>query len=179
VEYFKGLSLLEEYLMAMSMSMDRLEQGVQATVSPPQKQEGPYDAETLDAFGDETINKEVDIRQKEIAKLTPSYFGDKMNPNAKVWMIISGFYEWCQKNHVKLLATFPSFMYFEEYHQPKNKKYFDSIVGFYQQQGIPILGTPYEFMYDRSLFFDTLYHPHDRGALLHTERLITYLRQYI
>ena len=54
-----------------------------------------------------------------------------------------------------------------------------NIKKFYNSIDVPVLGSYSEFMYDKSMFFDTVYHLNDRGRRYRTRQLIKLLQPYL
>lgn len=80
------------------------------------------------------------------------------------------------RHQVRAIATWPSTVYFEEYQQPAAQAFFESIKNLYQTLNVPILGTPEEFMYEKSLFFNSVYHLSDRGRTQRTLQIMDFFR---
>ena len=77
---------------------------------------------------------------------------------------------------MKAIATWPSTVNFEQYQQPGAQAFFQSIKNLYQTLNVPILGTPEEFMYEKSLFFNSVYHLSDRGRTQRTRQIMDFFR---
>ncbi|MGV2829135.1 hypothetical protein [Myxosarcina sp. GI1(2024)] len=92
---------------------------------------------------------------------------------------IAEFTKWCQQHQIKVLATWPNTIWFDYYRQPEPQAFFQSIEDFYRGLDVPVLGRPESAMYDKSMFYDTIYHPHDRGKRQRTEELVSLLRPYL
>lgn len=134
---------------------------------------GCYSGVTINQWGDETCNQKSEMNQKHfdaINKLAPVFM--KINKDAKTWELLKEFSEYCHKNNIQLLATFPNTIYFPEYRQNNHREFLEYVIKFYQQNGIPVVGNPYEFMYDKTMFFDTGYHVNNIGTEKHTKQLI-------
>ncbi len=123
----------------------------------------------------------TDHERQLLVRMKPFHFleayPDGFTPKSAAWLRLSKFIDWCRTNHVKLIAAYPPFVYFEDYRSPRDKVFFDSITSFYRQHGVPVLGDPYDFMYDRSFFADSRYHLLAETAMIHTRKLIALLNQ--
>ena len=80
------------------------------------------------------------------------------------------------RHQVTAIATWPSTVNFEEYQQTGAQAFFESIKNLYQTLNVPILGTPEEFMYEKSLFFNSVYHLSDRGRTQRTLQIMDFFR---
>ena len=76
-----------------------------------------------------------------------------------------------ETRNIRVIATFPGYLNYPEYHTLANRTFFDALVDFYLQQGVMVLGTPQDFMYKRKYFFDSQYHLTHTGMIMHTEKL--------
>lgn len=99
--------------------------------------------------------------------------------SSQSWALISQFAKWCRENGVTLLATFPSTVYFPDYETPAAAAGFQHIVDQYRALGIPMLGSPKDFIWDQADFFDTNYHLVEEAKLRRTALLVTCLRPYL
>ena len=82
---------------------------------------------------------------------------------------IADFIRWCQKNGITVIAGYPAFLDFPEYHSGTGQAFFQSLGKYYHELGVPTLGEPSDFMFPKSMFFDTEYHLHDGGAAVMTD----------
>lgn len=84
--------------------------------------------------------------------------------------VIADFIHWCQRNRISVIVGYPAFMDFPAYHSGiKEPAFFQSLESYYHSLGIPTLGKPSDFMFPKSMFFDTNYHLHDEGAAVMTD----------
>jgi hypothetical protein len=82
---------------------------------------------------------------------------------------IADFIRWCQKTGITVIAGYPAFLDFPEYHSGTEQAFFQSLGKYYHELGVPTLGEPSDFMFPKSMFFDTEYHLHDQGAVMMTD----------
>jgi hypothetical protein len=92
---------------------------------------------------------------------------------------ISEFVNWCHQNNIKIIATWPSTVWFDAYKNSKQQEFFQDIEEFYQKLGVPILGKARDFMYPQSMFFNSSYHLHDRGRSQRTQQILDLLEPYL
>lgn len=183
-DYIASQNIIKKIRLFGALSLDRIAQGIIGKFRPLTKSKYGYQSNSINDYGDETNNRAVDmteddrqrIARKKGAKnlLEGGYFTSTNGMN-----IIKEFVNWCRQNNIQVIATWPNTVWFEEYAQPKTEEYFQSIKDFYQSIDVPILGQPRDFMYHHSLFFDSIYHPHDRGTRIRTEKLIELLQPYL
>jgi hypothetical protein len=183
-DYIISSNLIKKIRLLGGISFKRLTKGIIAKFKPPKKRKDGYQSNTINDYGDETNNSEANMTEyhyQRVASEKPmrpllegGYFTSTTGMN-----VIKEFVNWCSQNNIKVIATWPNTIWFEEYAQPETEKYFQSIKDFYQSINVPILGEPQYFMYDRSFFFDTIYHPNDRGTRRRTKKLIELLSPYL
>jgi hypothetical protein len=133
----------------------------------------------LNENGDIVGNYESLIDAEKRAKLaTVEPFPVKLNvlENPAAFQKLSKFLNWCRNNEVKVIATWPNTLWFDAYSQPKYQRLFDDIQKFYQKSGVIIAGSSRASMYEKSWFYDTIYHLHARGVKARTEQLIAQLK---
>lgn len=182
-DYLKRTDIKTKLQFVSGISFTRILRGLAAKVSPPQPRSDGYQAETLNALGDETNNSE-DHRPPEgvsriqaVSPLDASALKSAAH-NSGI-QSIERFVAWCQENNVEVLATWPNTIWFEEYAQPENQALFRDIESLYGRLGVPMLGQFSDFMFARSMFYDTGYHLHDRGVEVRTELLAQHLEPFI
>ena len=56
---------------------------------------------------------------------------------------------------------------------------FKTIIQFYQNLGVPVLGLPQDFMYEKDLFYDSIYHLNNEGIEIRTQQTLTLLKRYL
>lgn len=145
----------------------------------------PYPATELSAWigisGDALGNAESNITEKERAELNrqgPIQI-TKLSYSSREFRVIREFAKWCHSHKIRLIATWPNTMWFDVYEQPSYKQYFRDIEFFYKSIGVAVLGDYREFMYDKSLFFNTIYHLNHRGVLIRTRQIINLLNCFL
>ena len=183
-EYLRSVDLATKIRFLSGVSFERLAQGVVAKIKQPE----PSQAKAISAqevhkngYGDNTHQREADLTpelREKIANLKPLPLSGYL-PSSHGMDSIREFVDWCKKHDIKVLATWPNTVWFENYKQPQSQAFFQSIEDFYTSLGVPVLGQPEQAMYDKSMFYDSIYHPHDRGKRQRTEVLINLLRPYL
>lgn len=104
---------------------------------------------------------------------------DSKMRSQKSWSSIRSFNEWCQANGIRVFATFPSTVYFSDYQTEKAAKAFQNIVDNYHSIGVQTIGTPLDFIWDASNFYDLSYHLNEEAMNERTDLLITLLAPYL
>jgi hypothetical protein len=187
----EGLNSLIDYVLAhdpvyllthpwliVKMPFGRLMNGIFAKHHPyPPTDLSPWISKSGDALG----NRESDITEKDRAELNKQgpVQVTKLKFNAYEFGVIKNFAEWCHRNKIRLIATWPNTIWFEVYNQPIYQDYFRDIEKFYKSISVPVLGTYKDFMYDdKSLFFNTIYHLNHKGVRVRTHQLITLLKSF-
>ena len=182
--YLYSVNFKTKIRFLAGISFDRLEQGAIAKL----KQSGSSHAMAItgqevnkDQYGDNTHQQEADLTpelRKKIANLKPLPINGYLKSSHGM-QSISKFVNWCNERDIKVLATWPNTVWFEYYEQPQVKEFFQSIEDFYDDLGVPVLGQARSAMYDKSMFYDSIYHPHDRGKRQRTKELIGLLQPYL
>lgn len=164
------------------LSFERLTHGIYAKFHTPPRVDIGYQYRFINASGDAAANQEGNITMKERKKLdaaTPIKIKQKLIYGSFENRSIKEFSDWCHKNKIRLIATWPSTIWFECYKEPGYQEFFLSIQKFYTSIDVPVLGKYTDFMYDKSMFYDTVYHLNDRGMRHRTRQLIDLLQPYL
>lgn len=135
----------------------------------------------LNKYGDVTDNTEANMTPKMLKKveaLKPLKFKNKEFGNPGTESIIS-FIKWCKSNNIKVMATWPNTIWFEAYNGKEQQEYLQKIEKLYNKLQVPVIGKPFDFMYDKSLFYDSAYHLNARGVRQRTQQLIGMLEPYL
>ena len=178
--YLSHLSVLERLRFLYGVSQGRLIAGLRARFRGPGPHTWKYHSRTLDALGDETHNQPGEITphdRRKVSRLKSSVLPMHGNaPHAHIFAVLRSFKDWCDAHHVRLLLTYPSTIRFSDYGLPAPQRELARSRAFYAGLGVPVLGAPEEFMYDRSHFFDTIYHLNSVGETHRTAQLLALLR---
>lgn len=185
VDYFGSLSYQEQLRYAFAMSPGRLLEGLRAKLHPPapRPRSDGYEANTVDNYGDETINRESNKDAALIARLAsqPPLFVLKEGilEESVAWEQLAEFIRWCEREGVVLLASYPATLFFDDYEQLQALEAAEEIAAFFAGYDVPVLGSVFEFMYDSDLFYDTAYHLTDHGRRLHTDTIVELMYPYL
>jgi hypothetical protein len=151
-EYFKSLSFLERMHIVLIGGEDLI-LNIRSQARPPRNR---YNVETQNDWGDETINTK---RQDFIPyglNLPDNFMQDPFKYTGMRTLV--EFAIWCRNNDIKLLASYPSTIYFDKYENQDYKDFFRLLDATYTQLGVEMIGTPQNFFYDEMFFYDTRYH---------------------
>lgn len=181
LEYLKSLNLLDQIRFITGVSMTRVQDGILARLGTPKQWQSHYKSKNLNQYGDDTGNRASDMTKKEfkaLEELQPKELQGYIKSSYGM-KAINNFVYWSQKNNIKVIATWPNTFWFEAYQEQKAKEFFQSINDFYQTIKVPLLGTYRDFMYDKSMFYDTSYHMNDKGVRYRTKQLIDLLKPFL
>jgi hypothetical protein len=181
LKYLSSVDFITQIRFISGISFERLKIGILAKFNPPQPLKTVYQSETINDYGDETKNRESDrtidqINEVDRAKPSPIAGYLKSSQGMKS---IENFIAWCRKNDIEVIATWSNTINFPIYQEQEQQEFFQSIEDFYKRMKVPILSNPTNAMYDKSMFYDTMYHLHDRGRRYRTRQLIDLLRPYL
>lgn len=167
--------------LSLAALMDRVTAKAQHQIPTEQSSELVAIRNSINRYGDKVDNQQEKmspILLETVENLTPlKLIGYQKSTHGM--QSIQRFTNWCNQNEIKVIASWPNTVWFEEYGNPPQQKFLQSIKDFYRQQDIPILGEPEDFMYDKSMFYDSIYHLHDKGVKLRTKQLMAKLRPYV
>ena len=181
-KYLFNVDLITQVRFITGISFERVIEGILNKSKPPKQKETGYQSKTLNKYGDETNNRKADMTEKQLkmnADLKPETSTEGAINSSYGIKKIQEFVQWCQTNHINVIAVWPSTVWYDVYQEPSYQEYFKSLEDFYKNLKIPTLGKPKDFMYDKSMFFDTNYHLNDEGMRHRTEQLIDLLKPYV
>lgn len=176
--YFNSVNLITKFYFISGISFKRLLRGISAKFTPNPPWKSFYDAKNLNEYGDETSNREAEMTEKLRKKVARSWpHGlERYIKSSQGMRSISKFVDWCRQNNIQVIAMWPNTIWFDVYREARQQEFFQSIEDFYQRIGVKLLGKPEDFMYDKSMFYDSNDHLHDRGVRLRTKQLIELLK---
>ncbi|MGB5898533.1 MAG: hypothetical protein WBG66_10080 [Geitlerinemataceae cyanobacterium] len=184
-KYLLSLNPVLESKFVFGMSFERLKTGILSKFNPQPDRfyiETPYHPDRINQYGDQTYNTVANIAEKQanaVAEIQPMTEMVYYIQSSYGMTQIQEFVTWCRQHNIQVLATWPNTVWFDFYQGKTKTEYWQSIKDFYHRIQVPILGEPEDFLYDKSLFFDTLYHLNDRGVNKRTQQLIELLKPYL
>lgn len=178
IKYLLSVDLVAKLHFLLGISLERLQQGILGKLHPPQPLTTGYQSQSVNKYGDETINRQADMTEKHYQILNNSTPIRIETSQMSRYAIneISKFIIWCQKKDIKPIATWPNTLKFDIYQEPVKQEFLHEIEKFYDGMKVTVLGKPEDFMYDKSMFYDTSYHLNDRGVRDRTKQIIELLR---
>ncbi len=92
---------------------------------------------------------------------------------------LSAFIGHCQKHGILVMVTWPCSIKDGDFdlNQPIPQKNEATVVRFYEERGVPVLGAPLDFNFERKYFLDTPYHLNEKGRKIRTSRLAQLLQE--
>jgi hypothetical protein len=89
---------------------------------------------------------------------------------------IKNFIDWCKENKIKVIAGYPPIIDTAPL-EPDHSEFLLEISQFYKDNDIEVIGTPYDFRYPASYFYNSRYHLNNEGRFIHTRKLIPDLKK--
>ncbi len=176
--YLRSLPLLDVCRFTLSVKMDSLleamrELGMKGYSEPPVGNGWTYSSGSLNENGDETYNSG---NKKFEAAIINIPLGE--HRVRKGLQIIKEFSEWCRLHNIALYVSYANTVYHEDYEKDFYRDYFTKrLKSFMAQNNINILGEPYDFFFDKALFYDSYYHLNDIGMTIRTKKLTAMIRE--
>ena len=179
--YLNSLSVWRQVYHVYALPWLRLYQGYRAMVIPPTPQPGPdgYEADTLNEYGDETINSGPRrLSRLERDRLSPVLSGG-LPERSRAWQVLEEFIAWAHERDITVIAGFPATIDYDGYPPEVVREVNQTITDFYRSQGVPVIGTAEAGLIEFESFFDTRYHLVASRADLYTSNLIEQLRPHL
>jgi hypothetical protein len=131
-----------------------------------------YNSATLNENGDETFNQ-GNPRTKAIAGSLKSFPlpGGRFGETYALRQIVR-FNEWCVERGITFYISYASTLYFPEYENPAYRSYFSKLRDYFAKKKVPVLGTPYDYLFESRFMYDTIYHLNREGTTIRTRQLI-------
>ena len=155
--------MLEKAQVIRKIGFGRMVQGAANRILPPGT---TIDHHVLNANGDELNNVSTEKSIRDVSTIQPARFHDTDKGRLS---IIRDFVTWSRRNNVTVVGAYPPMIDFEGYQNNENRIFFGKIGEFWESVGVTTLAAPLDFLYPRSLMYNTGYHLNDVGATLHTQ----------
>lgn len=174
--FLRQLSLLEQLRMVWLVSANRLVEGYLARGGAPAMC-GPYGYQNIDGRGDQTHTSAAEAVAwaydwANLQKDLPRRYGLKASP-PEAWAWLGGYLDWAREQGVRVVITPPTMLFDPFYREDARERAFYQGLGpRVRALGVPFVGDPYAYMYERQWYFNTDYHLNDLGRQRHTRRLI-------
>lgn len=184
--YFYSLSPLEKWNVFMTISSQRVKQGLNNRRRPERRADtniygSVYDSKFINEWGDQMnhslASRPASVKISDIQRKL--VFGDGLPEHPAGFEVITSFCEWARANHIRVLATFPNICQRPEYNQPPSQQTAKTITDFFTSLDVPVLGDYTESILPPDQFYDTLYHLTDEASIVRTQRLLKHLAPYL
>ncbi len=142
--------------------------------------DGIYGPHHLDEWGDQThssLTERSDAMHDWLYGHSPPHdYGHQQWRNSLAWKELRTFSDKLVERGACLILL-PAAMAFEPQYQDDvlERTFYSDLPLVAREHGLVYVGNPRNFMYDKSLFFDTEYHLSAEGRTLHTRKLIALL----
>ncbi len=146
---------------------------------PPRVRHSVYSAEHLSSRGDllsNTPENRDPEAHRRFAKMLPETRVTQIVADTALLRMFEGTIRQWQRRGIRVIGTYSTTLYFREYRRPEYLAGFAELRRFYEKAGAEFVGSPFDFMHDQSMFFDSRHHPTAAGRRLNTLRLATHLR---
>ena len=187
MDYFQSLSLVDKARFVAKTRFKILKKGFKASlrndaVSQHGKPNdnsnmGEYRVENMNAYGDQ-VNLEpekISFKDREkvrkINKPKPLRSGGSV-PSDYSSDVLRNYISWAKENEICLIFMPPNYMYFDEYRRPVYRTFFEDIRSFFSSNDVAYIGESYDYMFDRSYYFGTIYHLDSLGVEKRTARVL-------
>jgi len=187
LEYFRSLSLVDKARFIAKTRFKILKKGLIASLqndagsedtSPADNSHmGEYRVDNMNAYGDQINLEPEKISPKARRKITriktplPLKMRNSV-PAEYSRAVIRDYINWAEDKGVCLIFMPPNYMYFEQYNEPVYKQFFVKLRAFITGEGVPYIGDPYDYMFDRSYYFGTAYHLDSLGVEKRTGQVL-------
>lgn len=144
---------------------------------------GLYGPHHLDGWGDQThsslAERSAGARDWLYRHSPPHDYGKGLWRQSRAWHELQGFADKLAARGACLILL-PSPLAFEPVYRTdaQERAFYRDLPAVARSYGLTYLGQPADFMYDKSLFFDTEYHLSAEGRALHTSRLLALLTRH-
>jgi hypothetical protein len=176
MDYFHNLPFFERASMLLGFNPRMMVRSIKERrrFTPGEGPMGPWHIDALNKRGDHILNTRcMPERLKEGGPFRIQVGDFKETRGLK---IVEDFYKWCQANGIKFYLTYANTLFFDAYKSERYQVYLKNLQDYFEAKGIPTIGKPDDFFYDRSLFFDTVYHLNEEGAKIRTAEFIKMLK---
>lgn len=124
-------------------------------------------------------NGDVDIirsKNKEVA--IPKNAFDDMELDSYNMSKLKELIDYCHQNNITVYAAWPSYLYSMDHFIGNDKVQIDKLLEFYSDNGVEVIGTYSDYLYNQEDMYDTKYHLNDMGRAKNTRRILDDLRPY-
>jgi hypothetical protein len=124
-----------------------------------------YRAETVTAFGDESVNVPANKLpyMAETVRSLPALSVMPTEPDVPPDFLVE-FAAWARQNNIRLLQAWPATTFRPVYHTASYRAYFDNYAEIYRRLGFQVLGNPLDYFVPEDEMLDSMYHADVNGA---------------
>ncbi|RLA76307.1 MAG: hypothetical protein DRG78_19260 [Epsilonproteobacteria bacterium] len=173
---FYTLSFLEQFYMIWNVSFKRLYDGY--NFSEDKKiTTGLYGPHNINEFGDQLQNS-LKYKSKAFTNQLDNYkaktYGREYNEKALSWIYLKEFNSWCKENDIRCIFIPGAFMKYESYFTDEKERWFyENISKIAIKKGMEFIGEPYDYMFKKELYFNSIYHLTSKGRDKMTQQIIS------
>lgn len=176
-DFFWEMSLYEELYVLWHVELKRVWNGY-FSKSAQSVTEGLYGAHHLDEYGDQIdtgamFRDEWMLQELNAAAKKPEKYGAAFNGDALGWKYLEAFVKWCESRDAKVIFMPSTLMWDESYKSDtKERALYEGLAGEVKKRGWRFVGEPYNYMYDKSYYFNTNFHLNEEGRERRTAQII-------
>jgi hypothetical protein len=183
-DYYYALPLYEKLRVMGKMPWKRMRRGLQSVFRKESRQgsagmdsdqdAGTYSVVNINAHGDQ-INLEaenMDARERQRLARLKAVKLDNSVVSEYAREILNDYLGWARANDVCLIVMPSSHVYFDEYRGPVYTEFLHNIKNYFYESGVPYIGDPYSYMYQKSYHFGDRYHLNNLGIEKRTARIM-------
>jgi len=171
------LTLREQLYIFWHLSFKRFWEGYRKYVEKPVRS-GLYGAHHVDSHGDQnetalqyrTAGMYAEVLEHD---RHPEKYGVSFDTEALGWRYLAQFVRWCQKRNVRVIFMPSTLMWHKSYkNNPQEKYLYTHIAQEVRRRGWIYVGNPYDYMYDKSFYFNTNFHLIKHARKIRTKQII-------
>jgi len=174
---FGKLTLREQLYIFWHISLKRLREGYGKYEEKPIRS-GLYGAHHVDSHGDQnetalqyrTAGMYAEVLEHD---RHPEKYGETFDTKALGWCYLTQFVRWCKKRDARVVFMPSTLMWHKSYEKNPQEKYlYMHIAQEVRRRGWIFVGNPYDYMYDKSLYFNTNFHLIAYAREMRTKQMI-------
>jgi hypothetical protein len=181
VEYFKSLPFLSQISIVFSTSFERLFNGYKYFITSLKKTSGVYGIQNINKYGDQinidfnqmTENDFIFLNSLNYKRLKSS------NISKEFEKLMNEYIQWANDNQIKVVFMPPNYMHFTYYDSNEYLEFLNNIYRFYQDKNLIFIGDSKKYMYEKNLYYNSVYHLNDKGVEIRTNQIINDLKNNI
>jgi len=182
--YFHSLPWVDKVRFISKIEFKRLERGLKASFQDDAGKrdkgldddagEGIYRVKSMNAYGDQINLEPEKISAKDREKVRKLMAYRIADPGLSDYSqaILHDYIDWAEENGICLIFMPPNYMYFDEYNGPVHEQFFLNIKSYLAGNNVRYIGDPYDYMFDQSYYFGTVYHLDSLGIEKRTGQIV-------